>query len=212
MGGATTQLFLRAGRSEASIPRAPASCVRRSPVKKPQTTQRDGDGGGRCSRERNSSGRPRDVGAAERPGDGRRRAAGLHERRVRLCGRRRGAAQCARRRRRRGDAAHAGAARRDRRGRLHLARRRPRRPARAAEAQARRVGPAARGREARERAHRLGSVDGRRGGGGGAHAERMPRRATAARNFAPPPTARTERPRASRRRFAPTRSATTPSG
>ena len=33
-----------------------------------------------------------------------------------------------------------------------------------------------------------------------------------ARNFAPPPTARTERPRASRRRFAPTRSATTPSG
>ena len=30
--------------------------------------------------------------------------------------------------------------------------------------------------------------------------------------FAAPPTARTERPRASRRRFAPTRSATTPSG
>ena len=45
-------------------------------------------------------------------------------------------------------------------------------------------------------------------------AERTPRRRRRryARNFAPPPPTRTERPRASRRRFAPTRSATTPSG
>ena len=43
-------------------------------------------------------------------------------------------------------------------------------------------------------------------------AQRTPRHRRACAIFAAPPTARTERPRASRRRFAPTRSATTPSG